>query len=426
MTQAHRHFTKRQKTLTALVIVAIVLIAAFAFLPLQNGTPLSSLEQWLTGSKPDTSPTSALGMLESSQAVNDVFWKTVAADAWAYFQPGVGVDPNTGLPYAGGADFKAFTAWDLGVYIQAVIDAQKIGLVSTDGKWGSYARLEKVLTFLETRPLNQTTGYPFWFYDATNGKDYTSLSDTAIGLVDVVDTGRLFVSLNNLKAYNPAWADQINNFVYDTYSNRSNFSALVPSLENNASSQGLYGYYFISGFAAFWPQQLGDVPNGILTNIIDSPTVNTYNVTLPHAPISCEPLLCAAFELNSSGSQLMGLVNQVYIALQAYYNTTGQYIAYSEGNSFSSNFIWEWMVPPPDGTPWEITATNNAIYNGPSILYDKVGFGFLALYNSTFARDLTIHILQKLPAPTNGFSDGADNAGQVVPGFGSNTKRPDS
>ena len=45
----------------------------------------------------------------------------------------------------------------------------------------------------------------------------------------------------------------------------------------------------------------------------------------------------------------------------------------------------------------------------------------MALYNSTFARDLTIHILQKLPAPTNGFSDGADNAGQVVPGLGSNT-----
>ena len=334
MTQAHRHFTKRQKTLTALAIVAIVLIAAFAFLPLQNGTPLSSLEQWLTAPKPDTSPTSALGMLESSQAVNDVFWKTVAADAWAYFQPGVGVDPNTGLPYAGGADFKAFTAWDLGVYIQGVIDAQKIGLVSTDGTWGSYARLEKVLTFLETRSLNQTTGYPFWFYDATNGKDYTSLSDTAIGLVDVVDTGRLFVSLNNLKAYNPAWADQINNFVYDTYSNRSNFAALVPSLENNASSQGLYGYYFISGFAAFWPQQLGDVPNGILTNIIDSPTVNTYNVTLPDAPISCEPLLCAAFELNSNNSQLMGLVNEVYIAHQAYYDATGQYVAYSEGNSF--------------------------------------------------------------------------------------------
>jgi hypothetical protein len=184
----------------------------------------------------------------------------------------------------------------------------------------------------------------------------------------------------------------------------------------------VYGYYFISGFAAFWPQQLGDVPNGILTNIINSPTVNTYNVTLPDAPISCEPLLCAAFELNSNSSQLMGLVNQVYIAHQAYYNATGQYIAYSEGNSFASNFIWEWIVgPPPDGTPWEITTTNNAIYNGPSILYDKVGFGFLALYNSTFARDLTIHILQKLPAPTNGFSDGADNAGQVVPGLGSNT-----
>ena len=39
----------------------------------------------------------------------------VAANAWAYFQPGVGVDANTGLPYAGGTNFTGFTDWDLGV-----------------------------------------------------------------------------------------------------------------------------------------------------------------------------------------------------------------------------------------------------------------------------------------------------------------------
>ena len=402
--------------------MAIVLISIFAFLPLPNETPLSSLEQWLTGPKPDTSPTSTLGMLESRQVINAVFWKSVASNAWAYFQPGVGVDLNTGLPYASGVDFKAFTDWDLGVYIQSVIDAQEIGLISTGGVWGSNARLEKVLTYLETRPLNQTTSYPFWFYDATNGKDYHPLSDTATDNVDVVDTGRLFVSLNNLKAYNPEWSDRIDNFVYNTYGNRSNYAALVSGLENTDSSNGMYGYYFVSGYADFWPQQLGDVPNGILTNIMNSPTVTTYNITLPTAPISCEPLLSAVFELNSNNGELMDLMDQVYLAHQASYNATGQYVAYSEGNSFTSNFIWEWVVgPPPDSKPWEITTTNNSVYTGNPILYDKVAFGFLALYDSTFARNLTINILQKLPAPTNGFSDGADSAGQVVPGLGSNT-----
>ena len=44
-------------------------------------------------------------------------------------QPGVGVDNNTGLPYATAYGFYAFTDWDLGVYIQAIIDAQELNLI---------------------------------------------------------------------------------------------------------------------------------------------------------------------------------------------------------------------------------------------------------------------------------------------------------
>jgi len=110
------------------------------------------------------------GVIESGQPVNLAVWLGVAKNAWAYFQPGVGVDANTGIPYAGDTYFKGLTDWDLGVYIQAVIDAQEIGLISTSGTWGSYSRLDKALFYLENRPLNETTHYPFWFYDATTEK----------------------------------------------------------------------------------------------------------------------------------------------------------------------------------------------------------------------------------------------------------------
>ena len=70
------------------------------------------------------------------ETVDSTVWKAVAANAWAYFQPGIGVDSKTGLPYAGGSEFHGFTDWDLGVYIQAVIDAQKIGLISPDRRMG--------------------------------------------------------------------------------------------------------------------------------------------------------------------------------------------------------------------------------------------------------------------------------------------------
>ena len=65
--------------------------------------------------------------------MNRTVWTAVAKNAWNYFSPGIGVDSTTGLPFAGGDGFKAFTDWDLGSYIQAVIDAQEIGLINC--KW---------------------------------------------------------------------------------------------------------------------------------------------------------------------------------------------------------------------------------------------------------------------------------------------------
>ena len=165
----------------------------------------------------------------------------------------MGVDATTGLPYAGGTNFKGFTGWDLGVYIQSVIDAAKLGLISPEGPWGSDARIEKVLAFLETCPINTTTNYPFWFYDATTGTDYSSLSDKATQTVDVVDMGRLFVALNNLRIYNSSLTQQIDNYVLD---GRSDFAALVPCIEADSTLNNIYGYYFASGYASFWPNSV--------------------------------------------------------------------------------------------------------------------------------------------------------------------------
>ena len=403
--------------LIAFAIIAVLLISFFAFVPGLS----SNLANWFSkiGIGQDSNRNS--GLIKSGQPVNSTVWFGVAGNAWAYFQPGVGVDANTGLPYAGAKYFKAFTDWDLGVYIQAVIDAQEIGLIHTDGAWGSYARLNKALNYLENRPLNDTTNYPFWFYDSTNGKNYNSLSDKATEKVDVVDTGRLFVALNNLKTYNSSWAQRINNFVYNTFGNRSDYAAIIPGLESEANSNAIYGYYFDSGYASFWPQQLGNVPDSIINNISNSTKVTTYgNVSLPQVPLACEPLLCSIFELNNTNSELLKVANQVYLAHEAYYNAKGQYVAFSEGNGFSSQFLWEWVVGPK-GTPWEITTSGGAPYSGNAIIYSKIAFSFLALYNTTYAQNTIVYLEKYLPSPSSGYSDGVDTAGQVVPGSGSNT-----
>ncbi len=397
-------FTRKVKTGVAMAL-AMVLGGWFVFVLLQSGSSVN----WF-GSEKST-------LLSSSPVVDSSVWRSVAANAWAYFQPGIGVDSTTGLPYAGGSDFKGFTDWDLGVYIQAVIDAQKIGLILTDGDWGSNERLEKVMNFLETRPLNESTNFPFWFYEATNGQNYHQLSDKAATPVDGADTGRLLLALTNLKNCQPNLTSRINYIVY----NRTDYTPLLSGISSSDGSNSIYAYYIYSGYASFWPIQVGSVPSEILSNIARKPIVTTYGVSLPNISLTCEPLLCSIFELNKTDTRLANLVGQVYLAHEAYYNNTNQFVAFSEGNSRTNQFIYEWIVAP-DGSTWKITNDAKTIYYDINpIIYDKVALSFLALYHTTYAYNLSVYLEKNMPKPIDGYLVGIDTLGKVVPGVGSNT-----
>ncbi len=441
----HWRFSKKAKYLIVVAIVAVLLIPAFAFLPKQGdvrglqsgdnstatssstaanqhgGSVLPSVHNRVSSTDVGSATAVALpkppSLIQSDTTIDSAVWMKVAADAWAYFQPGVGVDNKTGLPYGMGSSFECFTDWDLGVYIQSLIDAQKLDLISNNGAWDFSARINDVLTFLENRPLN-SEGYPFQFYNATNGKEESV--DQSNEIVDIVDTGRLFVALNNLINYNNSLTQPIDNIVLY---GRSDYAALVPGIASSPGS-GIYAYYIDSGFASFWPEQLSNVPSTILNNIFSANvTYSPYgNVSLPEAAISGDPLLCSVFELNNNSSQLMALSRQVYLASEAYYNATGQYAAFSEGNGpINDSYIWEWVVLP-NGDTWKITGSENSSYLDINpIIYNKVAFGFLALYNTTYARNMVVYLEQALPDPSNGYSDGADNYGTLISSIGSNT-----
>jgi hypothetical protein len=451
-------FSKKAKCLIVFAIIGVMLVSFFAFLPrgsqstpnkpqssdnstaspsatqgTNNQTGSNTLSQFaqffsnLAGSAAQAfSSPKGPGVIESAQTINGTVWRAVAANAWQYFQPGVGVGSDTGLPYAQGTGFSVFTDWDLGVYIQVVIDAQKIGLIGTDGSWNSSDRLNKVLTFLETRELNATTGYPYWFYYAKTGLDDHALSDLATATVDVVDTGRLFVALNNLRVFNSSLASRINNIVLNGTENPnggSNYAALVPIIGNDSlTSTSIYAYYCWSGFASFFPD-LSNAPDTILNNMYNAGIITTNGVQLPKAAISGDPLLCSAFELNST--RLMALARQVYLAHEAFYNATGEYVAFSEGNSVSNGYgyIYEWVVLP-NGDTWKIIQAGSSSYLNINpinfIIYNKVAFSFLALYNTPFARNMVVYLERSLPDPTNGYFDGADNGGNQVLTLGSN------
>ena len=450
-TLKHWRFSKKAKCLMAGAIIAVFLISVFAFLPKQgvsigNVGPQSGDNSTATATSSPTAPSptatshgkgsgsvendNQIGtsgtqilqatpppVIESAQTINSTVWREVAENAWTYFQPGGGVNVDTGLPFAGGPGFQAFTDWDLGCYIQAVIDARELGLIGEDGAWGFDARINYVLTFLENRPLD-SSGYPFQFYNSATGDDDFGMNSTET--VDGIDTGRLFVALNNLINYNSSLQQTVDNIVLY---GRSNYTALLPAVKNDIlTSTSIYSYYIDSGFASFWPNLLPN-PSRILNNIFAAGTVTTYgDVSLPEAAITGDPLLCSVFELNNNSSQLMALSKEVYLASEAYYNATGDYAAFSEGNGPSNvGYIYEWVVSP-NGDAWKITgAGSDAYLNIEPIIYNKVAFSFLALYNTTYARNMVIYLEQTLPYPTYGYYDGADNSGNIVMDFGSNT-----
>ena len=73
---------------------------------------------------------------------------------------------------------------------------------------------------------------------------------------------------------------------------------------------------------------------------------------MPDASISGDPLLCLFLSLTII-VLVMALSQEVYLASEAYYNATGNFAAFSEGNGYNG-FIDEWVVVP-NGNTWVIT-----------------------------------------------------------------------
>jgi hypothetical protein len=451
---------KKTKAIIAFGIIIIFSVSIFAFLPKQNGsqsnvdpqssddptnspTPgqsntsqpsghniISDIGKAISDALDSVLPAQAAGTIETSKVANTNMWKVVAKNAWQYFQPGVGVDPNTGLPCAG-FGYPYFTDWDLGSYIEAVMDANTIGLINATGTWGSSMRLERVVSFLETRELNTSTSshFPFWFYQATDGKDWHAQSDNGTGC-DVIDTGRLFVALNNLENFNSTLKLRIDNLVHNTSGNRTDYTVLLNEIKaDSLSSTSIYAYFVDSGYASFFPDLLKDAPATILNNMQKAGNVtldelslssdSIITVTLPKAGITCDPLLCSVFE-NKSNSYLSNLAYNVYLAHEAKHNAdpSGSFWATSEGNSGFGLYIWEWVVTP-SGDTWIMTGN---YFDMPPIIYNKVSISFLALYNTTYAYQMSVYLEKNLPDPSaKGYYDGIDTQGRPVSLVGCNT-----
>jgi hypothetical protein len=113
-------------------------------------------------------------------------------------------------------------------------------------------------------------------------------------------------------------------------------------------------------------------------------------------------LLLCVFNL-ASNPKLDGLAQQVYLAQEARYKSTGKFVAFSEGNTGLDNtpYVYEWVVD--DGSTWTINDGQKNVGIAP-IIYFKAAVGLLAMYNTPFTENMTSNVEAKLPSPTSGYS----------------------
>ena len=74
-------------------------------------------------------------------------------------------------------------------------------------------------------------------------------------------------------------------------------------------------------------------------------------------------------------------------------NSTGMYRAFSEGPTGSTDWAYEWVVY--DNKTWVVRA-GDGDNNITPIIYTKIAFSFLAVYNTTYARNMVIFLEERL------------------------------
>ncbi len=340
------------------------------------------------------------------------YWMHLATKAWEYYKPGVGVNANTGL-HCTGIDYNYFTFWDLGVYINAILDAKEIGLISSEGTWGANYRFEKLLSWLETMELNPNN-QPYLWYETNTGLPAFSLSRAGN---NAYDYGHFLVAMARASVSMPQFSERI----FEVVLNRLNTGSLVNQVGGNRD----YTYYVAHGFAFFGyntTKLTGEL--NLLSTWEGSSKVSMYGILLPKTRLICEPLLLGVFAFGKDEPLLRKLMYDIYLVHEARFNETGKFCATSEGNTGLSSeysYVYEHVVGI-NGEPWIIYPNSYTTTSVPitPVAYFKVAVSFLALYNTSYARAMVDYLEPRLATPdglfsaARGYKDGIDEQNRIV------------
>jgi hypothetical protein len=356
------------------------------------------------------------GNLNINASVDGDDWLNWAKVAWRYYQPGKAVYPDTGLHYAH-KDWHYFTDWDLGNYILAIIDADRLGII-TEPTWTADYRIEKILQFLETRELWDNPSYqvPYLVYDAwTRLPGYKTAPDISKEPTNPSDVGRLLIALNELKHYKPGLSDRINAIV-----GRNNIGLIAAN--NTGWGSGFYRYYIAQGYKAFGfdTQPVRDSLKE-MEKLAAGGFVSIYNnQSLPITHVTSEPILHGIFDLHLD-SIFQDYAYRAYLVQEERFRTLGKYTAFTEGaydnyNNIGTYYLYEWIVAGSADRLWIVEKQGGGQLNIPPVVYAKAAFGFHAVYATPYTKQL-VNWLLSFPIQTDyGFLEGVQEDGRILSG----------
>jgi len=328
-------------------------------------------------------------------------WLGWAYTAWKYFTPSTsaGVHPTTGLNRAN--QYWGFvTDWDLATYIIAILHACDLGVVSQSGSWGASDRLDKVLRFLELRPLRAEDGLPSWSYKWDAKDPYVA---GVGGSSPPGDAGRLLVSLYLVKQSYPLLATRVDAIVERL---RPGYMANFYDVQGRLiASHDWYRYYDLFGFEEFgFPVEAS---RQTLEEALASPHVDVYGQSLARILTTAEPFLLGLFEWTMD-SRFRDYAYRTYMAMEGRYNALGILTSWSESaNDNDPYYVYEWVVKNT-GETWQLHPPTDSEGNPYTpIVTSKGAFGYHALYHTSYTQTLLNKLLPKIQTSNLGFAEGA-------------------
>lgn len=333
-----------------------------------------------------------------------------AAVAWRYFSNNISAE--TGL-VASVDGYPSTTMWETGALIDAVVAAERLGLITADE---AGARLARTLDSLSRLPLT-SAGLPNKAYDIRSLQMVTyknEPTETGIGW-SALDIGRLLAALDVAERAHPDLAGKVQRLLagWNTAELLSGGELIGGNIKNGAldmHQEGRIGYEQYAA-KAMLAQALDataamDLTGQLAVRDVSGlpvPGDTRLNRNMVPSLTTSEPYLLDGLEFGfDTRSQLFA--SQVYRAQERRFDETGILTAVSEGHIdaapyFAYGTVWG------GGQPWAVLTSDGQRLDSKRTVSTKAAFGWDALFDTAYTGRL-VGSVADLAVPDRGWMEG--------------------